>query len=67
MQKLLGLIFIAIGAIGMAVYLARGTFITTDEKIAMLLGFFMILIGVIIIYADWKKKTDRNQEQNPGD
>jgi uncharacterized membrane protein HdeD (DUF308 family) len=67
MQKILGLIFIAIGVFGIAVYLPRAAFITTDEKIAMLLGFFMILIGVIIIYADWKKNTDRNQARNEED
>ncbi len=67
MQKLLGLIFIAVGAFGTAVYLGRGTLITTDEKIAVLLGFFMILIGVIIIYSDMKKMADRNHESTRGD
>jgi hypothetical protein len=57
MQKILGVIFIAVGALGMAVYLAKGAALSTDEKIAMLLGFLMILIG-IILYVDWKKKTN---------
>jgi predicted transporter len=64
MQKFFGLIFIAVGVFGMYLYAARGAFITTDEKIAVLLGFFMILIGIIIIYADWKKKTDRDDARN---
>lgn len=67
MQKFLGCIFIAVGAFGMAVYPARGTFLSTDDKIAMLLGFFMILIGIIIIYGDRKKKTDRTHKRNSGD
>ena len=65
MQKFLGCIFIAVGAFGMAVYPARGTLLSTDDTIAMLLGFFMILIGIIIIYGDRKKKTDGNQERKP--
>jgi cadmium resistance protein CadD (predicted permease) len=64
MQKFFGLIFIAVGVFGMYLYAARGAFITTDDKIAMLLGFIMILIGIIIIYADWKKKTDSDHERN---
>jgi hypothetical protein len=48
MQKLPGLIFIIVGAFGMATYLSSGAFVTTDEKITMLLGFVMIIIGVII-------------------
>lgn len=55
MQKLVGIIFIAVGVFGMAVYPASGALINTDNKIAMLLGFFMIIIGTIIIYSDWKK------------
>ena len=61
MQKMLGLIFIAVGAFGMAVYISRGMFISSDEKIALLLGFFMILIGIIIIYGNRKKKSVRDQ------
>ncbi len=64
MQKILGLIFIAVGVFGVALYPARGAFISTDEKIAMLLGFFMILIGVIIIYSDYKKKTVKDEDRN---
>ena len=54
MQKILGIVFIAIGLSGMAIYLFRGMSITRDEKIAMLLGFLMIIIGAIIIYGDRK-------------
>ncbi len=57
MQKFLGLIIIAVGLFGMAVYITRGTLISTDEKIAMLLGFFLVLIGFIIIYGDRRKKN----------
>jgi hypothetical protein len=64
MQKILGLIFIAVGVFGMAIYLVRGAIISTDEKIAMLFGFFMILIGVIIIYSDCKKKTVKDEDRN---
>ena len=66
MQKILGLVFIAVGMIGMAIYLSRGMMITSDEKIAMLLGFFMILIGIILIYSDRKKKSIMNKSRNPG-
>ncbi len=64
MQKILGLVFIAVGAFGMAIYISRGVMITSDEKIAMLLGFFMILIGIIIIYGSHKKKMDRDHKLN---
>jgi len=64
MQKLVGLIFIIVGMFGIAVYAARGRVISTDDKIAMLLGIVVILIGIIIIYGDRKKKTGRDQAQN---
>ena len=67
MQQFLGLIFIALGVFGLAVYLDGDRIMTTDDKIAMLLGIFMILIGVILLYSDWKNKTDRNCGLNRGD
>ncbi len=67
MQKILGLIFIAVGMIGMVIYLSRGMGITADEKITLLLGFFMILIGIMIIYGGGKKKSIRDTSRHPGD
>ncbi|HBH61959.1 MAG TPA: hypothetical protein DDX85_09535 [Nitrospiraceae bacterium] len=67
MQKFLGLIFIAVGVFGVAVYLSRGTSIAADDRIAMLLGIFMTFIGVIIIYGDRKKKTNSDQTHNTRD
>jgi uncharacterized membrane protein YfcA len=66
MQKILGLIFIAVGITGIIVYLSRGMMITSDEKIAMILGFFMVLIGIMIIYGSRKKKSIRDQPHRPG-
>ena len=60
MQQILGLIFIAVGAISMSVYAAQGMFISTDDKITMLLGFFMVLIGIMIIYGNRKKNNNRD-------
>jgi drug/metabolite transporter (DMT)-like permease len=65
MQKFLGFIFIAVGAFGMAVYPAMGEPLSRDDNIAMLLGFFMILIGIIIIYGDRKNKTESDQTRKP--
>ena len=67
MQQILGLIFIAVGVMGMSVYAAQGMFITKDDKITMLLGFFMVLIGIMIMYGNKKKKNSREHERNPGD
>ena len=60
MQVILGLICIAAGASGIVAYIYRGTVMSSDDKITMLLGFFMALIGVIIIYAGGKNKTDND-------
>ncbi len=46
----------AVGAFGMAVYPAMEKIISRDDKIAMLLGFVMIVFGFIIIYGDRGKK-----------
>ena len=67
MQKMFGMICIAVGAFGMAVYPAMGAPLSRDDKIAMLLGFFMILIGIIIIYGDRKKNTESDQTRTPED
>ena len=66
MQQILGLIFITVGTMGIIVYAAQGMFITTDDKITMLLGFFMALIGIMIMYGNRKKKN-RDHLRNPGD
>ena len=58
MQKIFGLLFVAVGLFGMAVYPAMGRVLSNDDKIAMLLGLFMIIVGAIIIYGDRKKKTE---------
>ena len=67
MQQILGLIFIIVGTMGIIVYAAQGMFITTDDKITMLLGFFMVLIGIMIMYGNRKKKNNRDHLRNPGD
>jgi hypothetical protein len=46
----------AVGAFGMAVYPATEKIITRDGKIAMLLGFVMIVFGFIIMYGSRKKR-----------
>ena len=67
MQTLLGVIFVIIGVFGMAVYSASDALLSADEKIAMLLGFFMFMIGVIIIYADLRNKAGRKRTGNAED
>ncbi len=61
MQTIFGILCIAVGAFGMTVYPAMEKIISTDEKIAMLFGFVMIVFGFIIIYGDRKKRNSRDQ------
>lgn len=56
MQTLLGVLFVIIGVFGIAIYSASGALLSAGRKIAMLLGFFMLLIGVIIIYSDLRNR-----------
>jgi len=41
MQKIFGLLFVAVGLFGMVVYPAMGRVLSRDDKIAMLLGLFI--------------------------
>jgi hypothetical protein len=63
MQKLFGIICMAVGAFGMAVYPAMEKIITREEKIAMLLGFVMIVFGFIIMYSDRGKSKNNNHHR----
>ena len=44
----------------MSLYPAMEKMISREDKIAMLLGFVMILFGFIIMYGDYRKRKGRD-------
>jgi hypothetical protein len=64
MQTIFGIICIAVGVFGMAVYPLTREIISREEQIGMLLGLAMTIFGFIIIYGDRKKKRDKGDDLN---
>ena len=56
-----------VGAVGIAVCSSLESRISTDEKIAILLGLVMIVFGFIIMYGDRGKSKNNNHNSKSGE
>ncbi len=63
----LGILFVALGAVLLFWQMDLFDFFYFDIPLTTIWAIFLIAIGASMLFAQWKKQTDREQEQTEGD